>query len=180
MNYIKQNHLSILIILFLVSSSLFGGSGSLFGARADLTTVTNPWTFSNSASDGGVTSASTTITTLKIGQNGTALTRVNSGFCNIKTGVATIAASSSIAVDCGGGSFGATALAGITVTDRVILGQPTTTPAIGANVGTGLQVLGASASTTAGFITVILFNGTGGIFTWTAAASSSWPYVVAR
>ena len=161
MNYIKQNHLSILIILFLVSSSLFEGSGSLFGARADLTTVTNPWT-------------------LKIGQNGTALTRVNSGFCNIKTGVATIAASSSIAVDCGGGSFGATALIGITVTDRVLLGQPTTTPAIGANAGTGLQVLGASASTTAGFITVILFNGTGGIFTWTAAASSSWPYVVAR
>ena len=44
MNYFKQNHLSLLIIAFLVVSSFTGGSTNL-GATTARTTITNPWTF---------------------------------------------------------------------------------------------------------------------------------------
>lgn len=51
MNYIKTNHLFLLLVAFLVLSSLFGGStadtGFQVGAISrDTTTVNNPWTFS--------------------------------------------------------------------------------------------------------------------------------------
>lgn len=115
-----------------------------------------------------------------VGSNGTAFTRINGGLCNIKSAVATLAASTSVAVDCGGGALGATALTGVTAGDRVFLQQSTTTPSISAGAGTGLTILGVSASSTSGFITAILFNGTGGTFTWTTAASSSWQYYVTK
>lgn len=47
MNYIKQNHLSILIILFLVISPFFSAPATVasnpFGAAANVTTIGNPW-----------------------------------------------------------------------------------------------------------------------------------------
>lgn len=43
MNYIKQNHLALLIIAWLVGSAFIGG-GASFGGY-DATTITNPWTF---------------------------------------------------------------------------------------------------------------------------------------
>lgn len=54
MNYLKQNHLSILIIVFLVASSVFGGAGVPTLGALDRTTVSNPWTFL-----GAVTNSST-------------------------------------------------------------------------------------------------------------------------
>ena len=59
MNYLKQNHLSILIILFLVISPFFGTEVRKevpqgFGVAANVTTVSNPWEFS-----GAVTNSST-------------------------------------------------------------------------------------------------------------------------
>lgn len=56
MNYIKQNHLSILIILFLVGSSLLGNA-QIFGAL-DRTTVGNPWTFSGNVTMSGTNTLS--------------------------------------------------------------------------------------------------------------------------
>lgn len=46
MDYLKQNHLSILVIVFLAVSSLFGGGAiPSFGAAANVTTNTNPQVF---------------------------------------------------------------------------------------------------------------------------------------
>ena len=59
MNYIKQNHLSLLIIAFLVVSSFFG-SGQTFGAL-DRTTVGNPWTFSGAVTHSGAVTFSSTL-----------------------------------------------------------------------------------------------------------------------
>lgn len=52
MDYLKRNHLSLLIIVYLVVAPMFGGSGML--GALDRTTVGNPWTFS-----GAVTHSST-------------------------------------------------------------------------------------------------------------------------
>ena len=60
MNYIKQNHLSLLIIAFLVVSSFFG-SGQTFGAL-DRTTVGNPWTFSGAVTNTGTVTLTGTTT----------------------------------------------------------------------------------------------------------------------
>lgn len=124
------------------------------------------------ASTVNIAGATTFTSTFKLGTNGTTESRINSGFCNIQASGTTIAASSTKVVDCGGGTTGGTALTGVTAGDRCFLGQSTTTPA----TSNGLIIAGASASSTAGFITAVLSNLTGGTFTWTAAASTSLPY----
>ena len=48
MNYLKKNHLSLLIILYLVVITFVGGSVNL-GAR-DTTNITNPWNFEDPVS----------------------------------------------------------------------------------------------------------------------------------
>lgn len=60
MNYIKTNHLSLLIIAFLVLSNLFGGSGQSLGAL-DRTTVSNPWTFGGAVTMSATTTLSDTV-----------------------------------------------------------------------------------------------------------------------
>lgn len=104
---------------------------------------------------------------------GTPLAQVNAGACSIQASSATIAASTTATVDCQAGTQGVDVpLAGITAGAGVQLTQGTTTP----TTYQGLDVLGASASTTAGYITLKLFNGTGATFTWTPTASSSFTY----
>lgn len=85
MNYIKINHLSLLIIAFLVASNLFGGSSGMFGAL-DRTTVSNPWTFT-----GAVTMSST------LTQTGDATFGGGSGAIVVTT---TNTATSSVQVGC--------------------------------------------------------------------------------
>ena len=69
MNYIKQNHLSILIILWLVLSTVLGGSSvGVFGANRETSTITNPFNFTQ-----GLTSASLT-TTGAVSFTGTVIT----------------------------------------------------------------------------------------------------------
>lgn len=62
MNYFKQNLLSILILLFLVASSFFGGAHQ-FGAApaANVTTIGNPWVFSNTVTNSGAVTNSSTV-----------------------------------------------------------------------------------------------------------------------
>lgn len=82
MNYIKQNHLSLLIILWLIVSPFlgFGGTGGVekdFGlALRDLSTISNPFYFQQGLSRGGTifattTSGTSTLTNTNITQNGT-------------------------------------------------------------------------------------------------------------
>lgn len=105
--------------------------------------------------------------------SGTTITAVNAGSCSIQSSSQTIAASTTATVDCQAGTAGVDApLTGITAGAGTQVTQGTTTPV----VYQGLNVLGASASTTAGYITLKLFNGTGATFTWTPTASSSYTY----
>ncbi len=147
------------------------GTPGMLGAAANVTTIGNPWAFTNTVSFSGALSL---LSSLKIGSTGTAITRENGGFCNIQAGANTIAATTTQTVDCVLASPANTALTGVTAGDRVFLSQGTTTP----TTAEGLTILGESASSTPGYITLKLFNGTGTTFTWTAAASSSWPYLV--
>jgi len=82
MDYIKKNHLSLLIIAFLVVSNLFGGLVK-FGAL-DRTTVGNPWTFSGAVTMSGTNtlSGATTIsgaTTLSSTLSTTGMFTANAG-----------------------------------------------------------------------------------------------------
>lgn len=137
----------------------------------------------NSALDitttGNTTLASSTATTLKVGQVGTGHTRINSGTCNIHAGVNTISASSSVQVDCQSGTGTQTALSNLpawAAGDKTFLSFASSTP----TTIQGLIINGASASTTAGFITAIISNHTGTTFTWTALASSTLQYLFIR
>lgn len=170
MNYLKQNHLSLLIILFLAVQGFFGGGLSLGAGVPDSTTITNPWTFEQAVTFSGA--FATQAANFTVGTNGDSATRINHGFCNIYADTS-IAASSTEVVDCGAGSNGATALTGITAGDVCFINFATTTP----NTAQGLHVSGVSASSTSGFITLDVSNQTGAAFTWTAAASSSLPYL---
>lgn len=123
-----------------------------------------------------------------IGNSGTAVANLNMGTCYIKPYATTITASSTAIVDCQGtaavGSItGVTsALTGVTLGDFVQIMLSTTTAGTSANQGE-LIVAGASASTTAGYITLTLYNATGGTYTWGAnqtAASGTASYISSR
>lgn len=73
MDYLKQNHLVILVLVVLAASAYFGGStvGSL--GALDRTTVTNPTTFSSDVIFSGgdnaivVTSSNTATSSIEVG-----------------------------------------------------------------------------------------------------------------
>ncbi len=173
-DYIKQNHLGLIIIVWLVLSSLIGGFGVGAVAR-DTTTITNPFNFTQ-----GLTSTTGTFSgAVTIGSSGTAMSRMNFGECNIHASANTIAATSTVQVDCQSGTGTQTAISDLpawTAGDAMFLTMATSTN----TTVEGLSILGVNASTTAGFITIDLFNGTGTTFTWTANASSSWQYMSIR
>lgn len=101
---------------------------------------------------------------------GTTVSGFNFGTCYVQSASATISASSTATVDCQASTNGTqSALTGVTTNDSVSVMFSTTTP----TTYEGLQILGASASSTAGYITMKVFNGTGTTFTWTAAASTT-------
>ncbi len=124
-----------------------------------------------------LTGAVTMGTSLKVGSSGTAVTRVNAGTCYIKPYAATIAATSTVVVDCQGtlawdavaGDAGS-ALTGVTAGDFVVATLSTTTA--GTTSG-GLRLTGASASTTAGYIQLNISNLTGAVYTWPVAANTA-------
>ncbi len=125
-----------------------------------------------------VSSAAMSLTsTFKLGSSGTALSRINSGTCYIQPYATTIAATSSVTVDCQGaqGTGGVTtardtALTGVTPGDAVVvmLGSSTASTLYG-----GLDLVSATASTSAGYISLQLFNQTGGTYTWSITANAS-------
>lgn len=110
---------------------------------------------------------------IQMGTSGTNITRVNSGFCNIRSSALTVLGFAPQQVECNGGTNSNVALTGVTAGDRCFLSEATTTnPAAGGS----LFIQGVSASSTAGSLTVIVNNASTTAFTWTAVASTSWAY----
>ena len=135
MNYIKQNHLSLLIILWIVVSAIFSSPAvKSFGASTvlDTTTISNRWIFNPG--------------TLKIGGSGTSLQLVKSGTC-------TLVADTSIAATSTG--TGTCATVGSLAGDQVFISLATTTTKQAAN----FIPLGTVAGTDS--TTIRLFNLTG-------------------
>ncbi len=119
---------------------------------------------------GGLSERDIQAVSLKVGPTGTKVNQTNSGFCYIQAYAATIAASSTAAVDCqaraavgGLTTASTTALAGVKFGDSVTANLSTTTAG---STFMGLQLIGVSASTTAGYISFRVANLTGTTFTW--------------
>lgn len=128
-----------------------------------------------SAAAGTFTGAVALTSTFQLGSAGTALSELKSGTCTIFAYATTIAASSSAQVDCSGGAA-LTAISGIQSGDRIFASLASTT----SSAGMGLNIEWVAASTTAGYITMMINNATGAVFTWASTASSSIPYLVVR
>jgi len=175
---------ALAILLFVGGSKLLTVYHVNFGTAVDcqsvtcFTTVGVLTSFQDDGTaifNGAVTLASTLVTssTLQIGTNGTALNRVNTGFCTIQSTATTIGAYATSTVSCQAATTGGLSpLTGITAGDSCQLGIATTTNTGGADI----QVIGASASSTSGYIHAFLANMTGTSFSWSATASTSWPY----
>lgn len=99
------------------------------------------------------------------------------GPCYFAPSATTIAASTSIAVDCqataGVAAAGESALAGVLNNDNIQITLSTTTARSGVGSSGSLVVGGASASSTPGYITVWLWNQTGTTYTWPTVGSAS-------
>lgn len=143
--------------------------------------------------NGGYSSAKDLYITggITFSSSGTTFTRQNDGQCYLAPGVATIAASTTISIDCqatqapgGSATYTTSALTGVILGDNVLVQLSTTTAqtATQSGSGSGLSISGASASTTSGYITLRLYNGTGATFTWPvgSAASGTASYFVTK
>lgn len=164
-----------ILLTWLIPSPTDFGAGTRFpnGISADTTAPSAP---------GEIRGADLVLTDdldiagdVQVGSSGTAITRLNGGKCNIWDESPTVAASSTSIVSCQAGTLTLSALTGVAVLDDVFV-QPSTTTFNGLPVSGGVFVVGASASTTAGYIDVTVYNGTGAAYTWTAAATTSWNY----
>ncbi len=123
MDYIKQNHLSILIILFMVGSALLGGSKApaqdIVGAL-DRTTVSNPWTFAGAVTMSNVASITGDVT-LGGGAGALVITTTNAATSTASVGcVQTVATSTLTPIKLVIGSVNATASS--TATNSTISG----------------------------------------------------------
>lgn len=110
--------------------------------------------------------------TLQVGLTGTGIAHINAGTCTINAYSATIAATGTAQVDCSAGVSGPVAITGILPGDRILASLASTTVAN----NEGLDIQWAAASTTPGYITLKIFNGSGAAYTWVSTASSSITY----
>lgn len=175
MEYLKQNHLTILVIVFLVGSALLGTPAKQSLAPKvgvlDRTTVGNPWTFSGAVTNSGAVTFTSTAT---VGSSGTAISGLNFGNCRVLAYSNTITASSTAQVDCGSTGFLGGTLTNVSSGDQVFV-VATTTLSTGAY---GVYVQSARASSTSGYITLNITNASGNTFTWSGAASTTFKYLV--
>lgn len=175
---------ALAIIVLIGLAKVLTVSGVKFGTAVDCTSVTCFTTVGVLTSfqddgtaifNGAVTLASTLATTgsIKVGASGSTVSGFNFGSCAIWANATTIAASTTKQVDCSSTGRSGGTLAGITAAQE-ILAMATTS--ISTKFG-GVQVVAAHASSTAGYITLKLYNATGAAFTWTGAASSTIQYI---
>ena len=138
--------------------------------------------------NGAVTLASTLATTgtFKVSSTGTAINRINTGTCYIQPYATTIAATSTAKVDCQGtaavydiNTARDVALTGVTTGDYVQVRLATSTAG---TTSLGLNITGASASTTPGYIELYIANMTGATYTWptTGTATGTASYLVTK
>ena len=152
---------SVVVTLLLVAFLHVGGASILNGA------ITAPWT---------------TLTALQLQQglripggpgvstNGSSVQALFKGTCSlINSGSFTIVASTSVAMDC--------AVTGVKPGDEVLAIFATSTASI---TGPGWELTGASASSTAGFITFSVTNGTGATALMPASLASTTQYLILR
>lgn len=104
--------------------------------------------------------------TASLGVVPTNFAKILAGSCSLIASTYTIAASSTLGMDC--------AVTGVVSTDLVFAESATST----AGFGTGWSITGASASSTANFITVTVSNGTGASGVIPASIASSTKYQV--
>lgn len=174
------------VVIGLLLSTLTGGKtlGGTYAQTVQYFTqgiyagTTNQFSVSNA---GVVTNAGMTV-----GSTGTALARLNAGTCYLAPYATTIAATSSATVDCQATAainlttaINWSALPGVTFGDNPQMTLSTTTA--GTTVG-GLAITAAAASTTAGVISLRIYNATGATFTWptTGTASGTASYLITK
>lgn len=104
---------------------------------------------------------------LQIGQRGSDIKNVNAGKCTLIGLTANIAASTTVPFDC--------AVTGALTGDTVIGMFATSSPN-----GAGWEIVGASASTTAGYLTFRITNGTGASAYPPASIASTTQYIDLR
>ncbi len=123
---------------------------------------------------------------IKIGTTGTKTNQTNWGTCYILAYATTITASSTAAVDCqktaAVGTIttaSASALVGVRFGDNIQVTLSTTTAG---STFMGLNIIGAAASTTNGYISLRIANLTGTTFTWptSGTATGTVSYVTRR
>lgn len=108
-------------------------------------------------------------TAIKIGgTNGTRLGPIMTGICSLIAPSFTVSASSTVPMDC--------AITGVVPTDGVFAQFASSTAA---TFG-GWSIRGASASSTAGFVTISVVNGSGGTGVIPASIASTTKYIVLR
>ena len=167
---------------------LFGVGGHSFGLAVSPTgnVVNNPDWYTNGFYAGSqqqfAVDASGNLTvsgnvsntgTVTVGANGTPLNHVVAGACKVIAYSNTIAASTTGTVDCGStGAVGGT-LTGVVIGDYFDAYATTT---ISCNTQGCVNIVASYASSTNGYGRLILYNGTGGTFTWTGTASTSITY----
>ena len=155
----KNIVIAVLVILVLLFGVSYFGGSRIFGANVTGLVHQQIESFARG---------------LQIGDKGTVLTKLNSGLCYIRPYAATVAASSTASVDCQATKTwnvsGMSKLAGVTNNDYVAANLSTTT------AGTtfiGLTLIGASASTTSGYLTLKVANFTGTTYTWSVTAGTA-------
>lgn len=92
MDYLKQNHLSIAVVVFLVVSAFMGGSTNDLGAL-DRTTFTNPVTFSGAVTHSG-TLTQTGDATFSGGDGAIVVTTSNTATSSVEVGCIQMTATS--------------------------------------------------------------------------------------
>ena len=144
-----NNKLSILgfvVLMLLVSGLYFKGGSNLFGGGTRM--VNGLSTDTTSPSAGQVRTTTLTVTSSAvIGTNGSTISELKGTTCDLIGTDASQTASTTVAYDC--------AVTGVASGDVVLAQLATSTPVGGS---AGWSISAALASTTAGYVTVLLYN----------------------
>jgi len=140
----------VALVLGLVVGYVVAPKGNSFGAvvAADVTTITNPWVFSKAVSFSG------TAATLKVGSNGSTMSE-------IKATAATIAGTTDTSHTASTTKYYYAAVTGVASGDVVFAQLATSSPGFANSFGLGWAITAAKASTTAGYVDLMVANFSG-------------------
>jgi len=169
--FFKENAGMVALVILAIMGIMFmvkGTKTNQFGTAVDCNAVTCFTTVGilTSLQVDGTTifnAAFRALSTLQIGSSGTAFTQVVGSTCNLIGTDTSQTASTTKAYDC--------AVTGVTSSDKVLAMLASSTP-VGGSVGWSISA--AKASTTAGYVTVLLYNnGVAAIPSVTSVGSST-------